>query len=120
MFSLAATRGFMVTAEQVEGEIRFVHIESMFDGPCRIANPWEGEAVRLTSQKQEVVYQVEQNVLYFTAGANETYLLTRAEAPLDNYYKETFMAQPNQQPKTWNDKIIGQYSLTKGRTKQSR
>ncbi len=39
-FRLRAETGFMVSSERTAGEIRYVAVESLFGGPCRVANPW--------------------------------------------------------------------------------
>lgn len=114
LFTLCATRGFLVTAEEVRGDVRYIAIESTLGGLCSLELPWQ-EPIRVLHHKKPVEHRVENGIVTFPTEAGETYVITRAEWPLDNYYADTLTAGENTEPKEWEGKILGTYSLTKGR-----
>ena len=48
MFTLPARGGFLVTAQQIDGELRCVEIESTRGEPCAIRLPWDEALLRLS------------------------------------------------------------------------
>ncbi|MBU4200257.1 MAG: hypothetical protein KKG09_03680 [Verrucomicrobia bacterium] len=75
MENFAAQGGFRVWAVRpAKGEMRDVKILSVLGGECRVANPWPGRAVRVTSaagrQSVRLTGAAEQIVFSTTAGAD--------------------------------------------------
>lgn len=115
LFSLSATRGFTVSSEAVEGDIRFVSIVSTLGGVCKVVLPWEHEQVKIISENKKVEYKETNGIVEFRTLKGGEYVIFRSEKPLSNYYKTKLITEPNTSPKTWNGKILGQYGLMYGK-----
>ncbi|HUS40348.1 MAG TPA: DUF5703 domain-containing protein [Pirellulales bacterium] len=53
-FRLLTRGGFLVRSSRIEGEIRFVEIESPLGGLCRVRNPWPDQdvVIEISSERQ--------------------------------------------------------------------
>ncbi|PKO21552.1 MAG: hypothetical protein CVU38_14130 [Chloroflexi bacterium HGW-Chloroflexi-1] len=76
-FKLAARRGFLVTASQQKGVIKFVHIESKLGGTCRLRNPWPDAPVTI-HRDGKAAEQLAGNILEFDTRKSERLCLNRA------------------------------------------
>lgn len=110
-FTLKAIHGYCVSAEEVEGDIRFIAIHSEHGGICRVENPWNKERVQITSSGNFLSYSDEKGVLQFQTEKGKDYIITRAEAPLAQYYQTPFSSTPNLAPKEWHGKILGKHKM---------
>ncbi|MBZ5561857.1 MAG: DUF5703 domain-containing protein [Acidobacteriia bacterium] len=100
-FDLAAAGGFRVSAEQKNGRILFVSLESRLGGPCRIRHPWPAQGLPVCldvtpgSSNQSVKLSEEvvgaERILLWETVASRRYLLVRTETDLQSWkaIKET-------------------------------
>jgi len=94
-FDLAAAGGFRVSAEQKNGSILFVALESRLGGACRIQHPWPSDETFVCfdmtpgSPIQRVKYVEEktgvERVLRWETAAGRRYLLVRRETDLKTW-----------------------------------
>ena len=94
-FDLAAAGGFRVSAEQKDGRVLFVSLESRLGGTCRVVHPWpaEGQPVCLELAPEgpnQPVKLSEQavgpdRILHWETVAGRRYLLIRSEAEIQTW-----------------------------------
>jgi hypothetical protein len=94
-FDLVAAGGFRVNAEEKDGRVVFVSLESRLGGPCRIVHPWPSEGqplcLELTPEGasrqvnwSEVVVGTER-ILHGEMVVGRRYLLVRSESDLQTW-----------------------------------
>jgi len=115
-FRLAATGGFIVNTEHVDGKISWVSIRSNFGKVCRVVRPWNQEHVycvqvgkqgRVTDVDLEVRQVKDDSVLEFATSKGGLYLLAREENILDAWETETVRFCRNSKHKTLGDAQLG-------------
>jgi hypothetical protein len=79
-FALRAHGAFVVRAAQVGGKLAFVEIRSEAGEPCRLVNPWPGQAVALARDGRPAG-ELGGETVSFTTRRGETLLLTPRGAP---------------------------------------
>jgi hypothetical protein len=94
-FDLAAAGGFRVSAEQKDGKVVFVSLESRLGELCRITHPWPSEGLPVcldvkSGNPHRPVKLVEkevdaERVLHWETVAGHRYLLVRCEADLKTW-----------------------------------
>ena len=97
VFRLRAETGFLVVSERAAGQVRYVAIESLFGGPCRLVNPWNARA-RVTQDGQTVIETDEAEIAFATA-LGKRYLVERLDAPLSQFAMAPLAPAPNQDVK---------------------
>jgi hypothetical protein len=98
VFRLRSETGFMVVSERTAGQVRYVAIESLFGGPCRLVNPWNAQA-RVTQDGQTVIGTDKTEIAFATA-RGKTYLVERSDAPLSQFATAPLAPAPNQDVKS--------------------
>ncbi len=108
-FDLAAAGGFRVSAEQKNGKILFVALESRLGGVCRIQHPWPSEGmlvcldVTTGSPPQRVkiseLASGAGRVLHWETVAGRRYLLVRREADLKTWRVTRQIPEPRRAPR---------------------
>ena len=120
-FDLAAAGGFRVSAEQKDGRIAFVSLESRLGGGCRLVNPWssEGQAVCLEmtpeAPNQPVKLSEEvagaDRILHWETVAGHHYLLVRNETDLQTWKVTQGSPQRRVAPRTLSEPTFGRERL---------
>ena len=98
VFRLRAETGFMVVSERAAGQVRYVAIESLFGGPCRLVNPWNVQA-RVTQDGQTVL-ETDKAEIAFATSQGKTYLVERPDSPLSQFAMAPLAPAPNQDVKS--------------------
>lgn len=96
-FRLRAETGFMVVSERGGGVVRYVAVESLFGGACRLVNPWNA-AVRVTQAGRPVLQTADADIRFPTE-QGKTYLVEPADRPLAQLAFAPLAPEPNPGPK---------------------
>lgn len=99
VFRLAAAGGFLVTAEQADGMVRYVSVESGAGSTCRIELPWAEGTPSLLREGKQHPFIVSDGIATFETEQGGCYLLQRAEYPVENDYCNDFAFVVNEQTK---------------------
>lgn len=120
-FDLAAAGGFRVSAEQKNGKILFVALESRLGGVCRIQHPWPSEGmlvcldVTTGSPPQRVkiseLASGAGRVLHWETVAGRRYLLVRREADLKTWRVTRQIPEPRRAPRNLKQAKLGRDRL---------
>jgi hypothetical protein len=106
-FTLAAPGGFRVSAEVLEGKVRYIAVRSLVGGLCRLVNPWgEGATVRILDGRQTLA-EVSGPILAFETVAGGTYLIERSDFPLSRAVRIRFHGRRNEACKTAGRLLLG-------------
>jgi hypothetical protein len=93
VFRLRAETGFMVISERAAGQVRYVAIESLFGGACRLINPWSARA-RVTQNGRSVA-ETDAAEITFATAQGQTYLVERQDAPVAQFDFAPLAPEPN-------------------------
>ena len=120
-FELVAAGGFRVSAEQKDGKVVFVSMESRLGGSCRIVHPWptEGQPVCLElgseGQTQPVVVKTEvegpDQILIFNTAVASRYLLLRRPNDLETWKITKEIPERRLGPRTLKQATLGRERL---------
>ncbi|MCY2994921.1 MAG: hypothetical protein NTY19_44725 [Planctomycetota bacterium] len=97
VFRLRAETGFLVVSERAAGQIRYIALESLFGGVCRLVRPWKARA-RVTQDGQTIVETGEPEIVFPTA-KGKTYLVECVDAPLAQFVFAPLVPEANQDVK---------------------
>jgi alpha-L-fucosidase 2 len=99
---LRAEGAFLVSSEMEDGAVKYVIIESLAGGICRIINPFPGSdllgmrvgvRVRDLNTGKTIDFKVQGNMLLFETEPEHAYVVERPEKPLESF-KETTLTPP--------------------------
>ncbi len=106
-FVLLAPGGFRVVSEANDGVPRYVAVKSMLGGSFRIFNPWgAGVAVKISNGHARV-QESDEEILYATAQAGETYTIERTDTQLSRALRVRMTGRRNDGPKILNTNVLG-------------
>ena len=120
-FDLAAAGGFRVSAEQKDGRVVFVSLESRLGGPCRVVHPWPSEGQPLClevtpegayqqAKLSEVVVGTER-ILHCETVVGRRYLLVRNESDLQTWRETKETPERRLVPRTLKQAKLGRDRL---------
>jgi len=75
-FRLRAEGGFLVAGEFRKGEVRRAEIDSLWGGPCTVANPWQGSWV--VRDRDRILAQGKEPMIQFSTKPNGSYTIEPA------------------------------------------
>ena len=120
-FDLAAAGGFQVSAEQKDGKLIFVALESRLGRPCRIQHPWPSEdklvCLDVTSGNapKRIEYTREgtgeASAIGWKTVAGHRYLLLRREADLETWKTTTERPERRDRPRHLKLAVLGRDRL---------
>jgi alpha-L-fucosidase 2 len=111
-FRLHASGGFIVSAARSDGAVTDIVIESKAGKPCRIANPFGSETVKLyqwdgVNALWSYRKQLSGKILDFETGAETAFLLIPDSKPLEAIVSALIGGQENQHCKTLGKARLG-------------
>jgi hypothetical protein len=93
---LRAEGAFLVSSEMEDGVVKYVLIESLSGGVCRLINPWPGRDVMrgigirdLETKKTIAQRSTTDLIIEFMTEAGHTYTVEKPEQPLESHAKIT-------------------------------
>jgi alpha-L-fucosidase 2 len=120
-FDLAAAGGFRISAEQKDGRVVFVSLESRLGGQCRIVHPWPSEGppvcLEVTPQGPSQQWKLSEEVVgpdrvfHWDTVAGHRYLLVRSEADLQTWKVTYDTPERRPAPRTLKQAKLGRERL---------
>jgi hypothetical protein len=112
-FTLAARGGFLVSAECVDGRMRWIVIESRHGEPCRVEHPWPKEPlVCLDARGRKVETRAQSgDSIEFSTRAGARYLLVRDEKEFAGWHQARITPKRQTGPRKLKQAILGRERL---------
>jgi alpha-L-fucosidase 2 len=112
-FKLAARGGFLVSAERVEGRVRWISIESQHGTTCKVEHPWPQDAlVCLDARGRRVETKMSSgNAVEFPTRAGARYLLVRDEKEFAAWRAARISPKRQTGPRRLKKAILGRERL---------
>lgn len=106
-FTLAAPGGFRISAEMLEGRVRYVAVRSLIGGLCRLVNPWGEDAQVRVLDGRQTIAEASGPILAFETTAGGTYLIEQSDFPLSRAVRIRFYGRRNERCKTTGRLFLG-------------
>jgi hypothetical protein len=112
-FTLAARGGFLVSAECVDGRMRWIVIESRHGEPCRVEHPWPKDPlVCLDARGRKVETRAQSgNSIEFSTRPGARYLLVRDEKEFAGWHQARITPKRQTGPRKLKQAILGRERL---------
>jgi alpha-L-fucosidase 2 len=101
-FKLLARGGFLVASERQKGDVVQVSVRSLRGGPCRLQNPWPGQAVRVNEHgtSELMHFRTEPgDVIAVDTLPDREYVVCRSDAQPLTAPATVYRSEPNKLPK---------------------
>ncbi len=95
-FTLHATGGFVVSAEVVQGQVRWAQVESRLGGTCRLANPW---AECCVYRNGDLIFSTREHIVQMETHAGDRLTCLPPGEPFEQWEVMPETATPNTMPK---------------------
>ena len=111
-FSLAAQGGFLVSAEQADGGVKWIAVTSRLGNPCTVERPWQGAIACIDMNTGAAVAWNERGGdLQFSTSAGHRYLLVRDAAEIRNWNTVPVVPERRLEPRQLKAAKLGRERL---------